>query len=65
MIKEALLTMTLINPYKDNLKNWKDDILRKWDESKNLPRKKKKAIRKHLQFDWSLACYKPFDHFTF
>lgn len=30
------------------------EIRQKWHESKNLPRKKKKLIRKHLMLDYSI-----------
>ena len=35
----------------------KDRILSEWIESGNLPRKKKKAKRKHLQLEWNIACW--------
>ena len=40
----------------------KREILAKWEESKNYPRKKKKQVRKELQLDWSIACWNPFEN---
>jgi len=44
-----------------NQEKWKQDILDKWEKSKDYPRKKKKKVRKHLQLDWNFACWSPFD----
>jgi hypothetical protein len=44
-------------------KGWKERILREWEESKNLPRKKKKQKRKSLLLDWSIASWDPFQNF--
>jgi hypothetical protein len=38
-------------------KEWKERILKEWEETKNLPRKKKKQRRKELRLDWSIATY--------
>lgn len=43
-----------------NNEKWKNDILKKWEESKNFPRKKKKKERKHLLLEWSVASWSPF-----
>ena len=43
--------------------DWKDRILKKWEESKKMPRKMKKRVRKELLLDWSIANYDPFDGF--
>jgi hypothetical protein len=40
---------------------WKDRILKKWNESRNFPRKLKKRVRKELQIEWSIACWNPFE----
>ena len=40
-------------------KEWKDRILKEWDNSKNYPRKKKKKTRKYLEIEWRIACYNP------
>jgi len=47
-----------------NQDKWKQEILDEWEKSKNYPRKKKKKVRKHLQLDWNLACWNPFDNFN-
>ena len=44
-----------------NQEQWKKDILEKWDESRKLPRKKKKRERKSLLIEWSVACWSPYD----
>ena len=44
-----------------NQNEWKERILKEWRMSANYPRKKKKRVRKSLQFDWSFACWNPFD----
>jgi len=46
-----------------NSEKWKDEIRIKFRDSMNLPRKKKKKVRKSLQLDWSIACWEP--KFTF
>jgi hypothetical protein len=38
---------------------WKKEILIKFKKSKNLPRKKKKQVRKELNLDWQIACWNP------
>jgi hypothetical protein len=38
----------------------KSQILQKWEESKKLPRKKKKQLRKELNIDWQLANFDVF-----
>jgi len=46
--------------YENNREQWKQDIKRKFRESCNLPRKKKKQVRKELQLDWRIANWDPF-----
>ena len=46
--------------YENNREQWKEDIKRKFRESRNLPRKKKKQVRKELQLDWRIANWNPF-----
>lgn len=49
-----------INHYKEYIegnKKWKERILKEFRESINLPRKKKKAVRKRLNTEWSIACW--------
>jgi hypothetical protein len=38
---------------------WKKEILVKYKKSMNLPRKKKKQVRKELNLDWQIACCNP------
>jgi hypothetical protein len=47
-----------INDYQND---WKERIKQQWQESKSLPRKQKKAKRKELNLDWSIANYNPFN----
>jgi len=44
-----------------NQERWKEEVLKKWDESRKLPRKKKKRERKSLLIEWSVACWSPYD----
>ena len=46
--------------YENNREQWKESIKRKFRESRNLPRKKKKQVRKELQLDWRIAYWDPF-----
>ena len=46
--------------YENNREQWKESIKRKFRESCNLPRKKKKQVRKELQLDWRIANWDPF-----
>ena len=46
--------------YENNREQWKQDIKRKFREACNLPRKKKKQVRKELQLDWRIANWDPF-----
>lgn len=40
-------------------KEWRKKILKEYEESRSLPRKKKKAILKSLRLDWSIANWSP------
>ena len=44
------------------VEKWKDEILERWEESKNFPRKKKKKERKRLLLEWSAASWSPFNN---
>jgi uncharacterized membrane protein YbaN (DUF454 family) len=46
-----------------NQEQWKNEILEKWEETKKMPRKKKKRVRKELQIDWAFASWSPLDDF--
>lgn len=37
--------------------NRKDELMQRWHESKNLPRKEKKKVRKHLNLMYSILSY--------
>jgi len=50
--------MESIKSKQEEKKEW---ILAEWERSKNYPRKKKKKVRKHLQLDWSIANWNPFE----
>jgi hypothetical protein len=52
--------MSQLNLLESKQEEWKERILKEWEESKNLPRKKKKQRRKELLLDWSFATYNPF-----
>lgn len=47
-----------------NRKEWKSRILKQWEESKKLPRKKKKAVRKKLNLEWGIASWTPFPEYN-
>jgi hypothetical protein len=49
-----------MHTFENTRKQWKEKIIKKYQESSNLPRKKKKQVRKELQLDWSIACWDPF-----
>ena len=40
---------------------FRDRVIKEWEESKKLPRKKKKAKRKELLLDWGIANWEPFE----
>jgi len=44
--------------------SFKERILKDWEETKNLPRKKKKAKRKNLNLQWQIANYEPFEGYN-
>jgi len=46
-----------------NREAWQERILERWEESKKMPRKMKKRVRKELRLDWAIASYDPFDGF--
>ncbi len=39
-----------------------EEIKQAWEDSKNLPRKKKKQRRKELKIDWSIFSWNPFEY---
>ncbi len=52
----AFAYSTLVDMEK-NYKERKQEILTKWDQSKDLPRKQKKLTRKALSVDWQINEY--------
>jgi hypothetical protein len=51
--------LTMLSDMKRQNKAWKDRIRKQWKESQNLPRKKKKSVRKNLLLEWQIANYDP------
>lgn len=45
----------------ENQEKWKKRILEQYEETKKMPWKKKKCIRKELRLDWIFANYNLFD----
>ena len=43
-----------------NMIDFKERIRQRWKESINMPRKKKKRVRKELLLDWQIANWDPF-----
>lgn len=39
------------------VQDYEVSLLRRWRQSRNLPRKKKKAERKKIQIEWSIMCH--------
>ena len=37
-----------------NYESKRDSLRKQWQESKSMPRKKKKKTRKHLKLDWKI-----------
>jgi hypothetical protein len=46
-----------------NQAEWRERIKERYRDTVNLPRKKKKQVRKELQVEWNLANWSPFDNF--
>jgi hypothetical protein len=55
------LYVSIIDNFKSNQEEWKTRIMNKFIDSANLPRKRKKKIRKHLQLQWEIAHWNPLD----
>jgi len=53
--------LTMMEDMKTQSEQRKEEILLKWQETKNMPRKMKKRVRKELQLDWAIANWDPFD----
>jgi len=52
-----MMGMNMLNEIKTQQENHKKEILVRWQESKNFPRKKKKMVRKRLELEYSIASY--------
>lgn len=50
---------------KNKQEEFKEKIKKQWEESINLPRKKKKRLRKRLLLDWNIANYDIFENLSF
>jgi hypothetical protein len=56
-----MMGMGIMEGIKTQQEERKEQILAEWRKTKNYPRKKKKRVRKHLQLDYSIACWNPFE----
>jgi len=59
----SYLTMglSMLNSIRTQQAEHRERIIAKWEESKNYPRKKKKAARKRLELEWLIASYDPYE----
>lgn len=55
----AFSTLFMVDTFQIKNKEWKKRLHKEWRESMKLPRKKKKAIRKRILSEWSIACWEP------
>lgn len=55
------MAMAMVETMKLQQLEWQERIRKEWHNSKNYPRKKKKAVRKELLLEWNIACYDPFN----
>ena len=53
--------LSMMEDMKTQSEQRKEEILVKWRETKKMPRKMKKRVRKELQLDWAIANWDPFD----
>jgi hypothetical protein len=58
-----MMGLQSMNEMKTQQEEWKDRLLKEWEESKKMPRKLKKKRRKEILIDWSIANYDPFNGF--
>lgn len=52
--------MNHLDDIRERQEEEKNKIADEWQESKNLPRKQKKAVRKHLLVRWAIADFDVF-----
>lgn len=60
-----MMGLSMMADMKTQQEQRKEEILAKWEETKNMPRKMKKRVRKELQLDYSIACWNPFEDLNF
>ena len=60
-----MMGMSMMEDMKSQSEERKELILQKWEESKKMPRKMKKRVRKELNVDWAIACWDPFEGLGF
>lgn len=49
------LYLNAFNNLQTEMDDWKNDLRKQWEESKKLPRKKKKQLRKEIKLNWMIA----------
>jgi len=60
-----MMGMSMMEDMKTQSEQRKELILTRWEESKKMPRKMKKRVRKELNVDWAIANWDPFDGLGF
>ena len=60
-----MMGMSMMEDMKTQSEQRKELILTRWEESKKMPRKMKKRVRKELLLDWSIANWDPFEGMGF
>ena len=60
-----MMGMSMMEDMKSQSEQRKEEILIKWEESKKMPRKMKKRVRKELNVDWAIANWDPFEGMGF
>jgi len=60
-----MMGMSMMEDMKTQSEQRKEEILIKWEESKKMPRKMKKRVRKELNVDWAIANWDPFEGIGF
>lgn len=58
------MAIDTMNQIDEARSSFKERILKEWEESKNLPRKKKKAKRKQLNVNWQIANWELFEGYN-
>ena len=60
-----MMGMSMMEDMKTQSEQRKELILAEWEESKKMPRKMKKRVRKELNVDWAIANWDPFEGMGF